>query len=90
MYKAIHYFTDLQDNNHPYNAGDRFPRVGLDVTEERLAELTGSKNKRGLPLIRRVDEEPDAEPKEGKPEKEAEQKEEDKPKRAAKRNRTTK
>ena len=29
MYKVIKYFTDLQDNEHPYNAGDTFPRDGL-------------------------------------------------------------
>lgn len=54
MYKVIKYFTDLQDNNHPYNAGDTFPRKGLTVTEERLAELAGSENKQGVPLIEEV------------------------------------
>ena len=56
MYKVIKYFTDLQDNNHPYNAGDIFPRSGMEVSEDRLAELAGSENKQGVPLIRKVEE----------------------------------
>lgn len=51
MYKVIKFFVDLQDNNHPYNVGDTFPREGHEVTEERLAELAGSNNKQGVPLI---------------------------------------
>lgn len=51
MYKVIKYFCDLQDGNHPYNAGDTFPRPGMTVTEERLAELAGSNNRQGVPLI---------------------------------------
>lgn len=51
MYKVIHYFTDLQDKNHEYNVGDEFPRKGLEVTEDRLAELAGKNNKQGKPLI---------------------------------------
>lgn len=61
MYKVIHYFTDLQDNRHPYNAGDTFPRAGLEVTEDRLAELSGSDNKQGKPLIAKVEEKTDLE-----------------------------
>lgn len=56
MYKVIKYFVDLQDNNHPYNAGDIFPRSGLVVSEGRLAELAGSENKQGVPLILLVEE----------------------------------
>lgn len=52
MYKAIHFFTDLQDFNHPYNVGDIFPRDGLKVSKERLIELSGSNNKQGKPLIK--------------------------------------
>lgn len=54
MYKVIKYFVDLQDSNHPYNAGDVFPRPGLSVTDERLAELAGSENRQGVPLIKLV------------------------------------
>lgn len=56
MYKVIKYFTDLQDNNYPYNAGDIFPRSGMKVSAERLAELSGSENKQGVPLIKAVEE----------------------------------
>lgn len=57
MYKVIKHFTDLEDKNHPYNVGDSFPREGMEVTEERLLELSGSNNKQGVPLIEKVAEE---------------------------------
>ena len=56
MYKVIKFFTDLQDNNHPYNEGDVFPRSGLKVSETRIAELMSSNNKRGAQLITAVGE----------------------------------
>ena len=52
MYKVIKHFTDLQDKNHPYYVGDDFPREGLKVTKERIAELSSSNNKRREPLIK--------------------------------------
>lgn len=55
-YKVIHYFTDLQDFNHPYNVGDTFPRIGMNVTQARLDELAGSKNKQGKPLIKKIED----------------------------------
>jgi hypothetical protein len=57
-YKVIAFFTDLQDNNRPYNVGDTFPHAeaAYSVTESRLAELSGSENKRGMPLIQPVEE----------------------------------
>lgn len=58
MYKVIEHFTDLQDNDHPYNVGDTFPRSGLSVSDGRIAELAGNHNKRGIPLIELVKEEP--------------------------------
>lgn len=58
MYKVIKFFTDLQDNAHPYNVGDSFPREGVTVTEARLAELSGSENLQGVPLIRLVEKKP--------------------------------
>ena len=58
MYQVIKYFTDLQDNNHPYNVGDTYPRSGVTVTEARLAELAGSGNLQGVPLIQEVKETP--------------------------------
>ena len=65
MYKVIKRFHDLQDSRktktgviyHEYNVGDTFPRKGKDVSEERIQELAGSDNKRGVPLIELVEEE---------------------------------
>ena len=45
MYKVIRFFTDLQDNDYPYNEGDIFPRDGLSVSKERLVELSSTNNK---------------------------------------------
>ena len=56
MYKVIKFFTDLHDGDYPYNVGDTFPRAGVAVTDGRLAELAGSDNKQGAPLIQLVDE----------------------------------
>ena len=50
-YKVIHRFTDLQDFNHLYNVGDVFPRIGMNVSQSRIDELAGSKNKLRTPLI---------------------------------------
>lgn len=76
-YKVIHFFTDLQDYNHPYNVGDIFPRNGLKVSEERLKELSSNKNKQNKPLIKLIEEkkanvvenkvEPKVEPKKATP-----------------------
>lgn len=56
MFKVIKFFTDLQDNNFPYDVGEPFPRKGLEVTEERIAELAGSNNLQKQPLIEEVAE----------------------------------
>lgn len=55
MYKVIKFFTDLHDNNYPYNVGDTYPRSGIKVSDGRLAELAGSGNKQGEPLIEKVE-----------------------------------
>ena len=55
MYKVIKFFTDLHDNNHPYDVGDIYPRKDVKVTEGRIAELAGSNNKQGEPLIKKVE-----------------------------------
>ena len=54
-YTVIHAFADLKDSKHKYEAGDKFPRSGLEVSDERIAELSGSKNKAGKPLIKKVE-----------------------------------
>lgn len=82
MYKVIKHFTDLQDKNHPYNVGDIFPREGLEVKPERLAELAGSGNRQGVPLIKLVEQEAEQE-QAAEGEQEAEQ-EAEKPKRGRK------
>lgn len=55
-YVVIKYFTDLHDKNYPYNVGDTFPREGIKVTQGRIDELAGCKNKQGVPLIKLVEE----------------------------------
>lgn len=54
-YKVIKLFTDLHDNDYLYKVGDTFPRKGISVTEERIAELAGSDNKQHTPLIEKVE-----------------------------------
>lgn len=54
MYRVIAYFTDLHDNDHEYHVGDPFPREGVAVTDDRIAELSGQDNKQGRPLIEEV------------------------------------
>ena len=57
MYKTLVYFTDLQDNNYPYDEGDIFPRQGLSVSENRLKELSTTANRRRIQLIQLVKQE---------------------------------
>ena len=58
MYRVIHKFYDLKDNNHAYSVGDTFPRNGVDVGAERTAELASDKNRIGVPLIEAIEEKP--------------------------------
>lgn len=51
MWLVVKLFTDLQDKDHLYNEGDPFPREGLEVSEERIKELSSSNNLQGEPLI---------------------------------------
>ena len=55
-YKVIAYFEDLQDNNHPYNVGDVFPRENKTVSKERIKELATTQNRRKKPLIKKAEE----------------------------------
>jgi hypothetical protein len=57
MYKAIEHFKDLKDNGFIYEVGDTYPRKGKRVSKARIAELSGSDNKRGRPVIEEVEEE---------------------------------
>ena len=64
MYRVLTYFTDMQDNNHPYTEGKPFPRDGLIVSEARLKELSSTNNRRGIKLIEFVeDKKPQEQPK---------------------------
>lgn len=56
MYKVIVSFSDLQDERHAYRVGDEFPRSGLKVSKKRITELASDKNRRGMPLIKKVEE----------------------------------
>lgn len=56
MYKVLVNFTDLQDKNYRYHAGDEFPRKGFKVSDERIDELATNKNRRGIPMIAKVEE----------------------------------
>lgn len=52
QYIVIKDFSDIQDDRHVYHAGDTFPRMGFEVSDERVAELASKDNKRGEILIR--------------------------------------
>lgn len=56
MYKVLALFFDLQDGNKEYHPGDIYPRDGLTVSAERLAELASSNNRLGVPLIEYIEE----------------------------------
>lgn len=53
-YTVIKNFTDLQDKHYSYHVGDVFPHDGLQVTQKRLDELSGSNNRQHEPLIEEV------------------------------------
>jgi hypothetical protein len=75
-YKVIKHFTDMQDNNHPYNVGDEYPRKGVKVLASRYKELASSKNRQGAPLIEEIREEAE-EPKQEKKSKSVEKADEE-------------
>ena len=58
MYRVVHKFYDLKDNNHAYSVGDTFPHKGVEVDAERIAELASDKNRLCVPLIEEVVEKP--------------------------------
>lgn len=57
-YLVLEYFKDLKDNGYIYRAGDVFPRTGYNPSAARIAELSGTKNKRGRALIAERQEAP--------------------------------
>ena len=60
MYTVLHDFFDLTDYvqtkgmpvYHRYEAGDIYPRSGMNPSEERVEELLTGKNRLGKPMIR--------------------------------------
>lgn len=54
MFEVVEYFIDLKDGGHHYNVGDAFPRAGKEVSDARIKELSTTKNKRGIVLIKEV------------------------------------
>lgn len=50
-YKVICAFTDLQDHNHVYLVGDKFPHDNKNVSESRMKDLLSKNNKIGKPVI---------------------------------------
>lgn len=66
MYKVVQFFHDLQDSRttkdgtvyHAYNVGDTYPRDGYKPSDERIKELSGRDNIRGIPLIEEQEKAP--------------------------------
>lgn len=58
MYRVIHKFYDLKDNNHAYSVGETFPHDGVEVDAYRIAELESDKNRLGVPLIEEIADKP--------------------------------
>jgi hypothetical protein len=44
-------FVDIHDDSHLYRAGEKYPRPGVSVSEERITELSSSHNRVGRALI---------------------------------------
>lgn len=53
-YVALERFADLQDDKRIYDVGEIYPRVGLNVSEDRLVALSTSQNGANRPLIKKV------------------------------------
>lgn len=52
MYTVIRDFSDSTDKKWIYRVGDKFPRPGISVSEDRIKGLLGTDNKQGRPLIK--------------------------------------
>lgn len=52
---VIRDFKDLQDNNHIYRKGDKYPRKGR-YKKERVEGLKSHDNKLGYPVIKEIKE----------------------------------
>ena len=56
-YVVIETFVDLQNDNHRYSVGDKFPHAEIEVSDKRISDLLSGNNKRKQPLIKEVKEE---------------------------------
>ena len=54
MFRVVKLFTDLQDDNHKYEVGDEYPRLGLNPSLARIEELKSANNRQGVPLIEEI------------------------------------
>lgn len=54
MFRVVKLFTDLQDDNHKYEVGDEYPRLGLNPSLARIEELKSASNRQGVPLIEEI------------------------------------
>lgn len=62
MYRVIAKFADAQDENRIYEVGEEYPRKGLKVSKDRLAELASVNNGARKAVIAEENEpEPEAE-----------------------------
>lgn len=50
-YTVLFDFSDMRDNHFVYRKGDTYPREGLAPSPDRIAELSGTKNRMGIALI---------------------------------------
>ena len=61
-FKVLRPFRDLEDTNktfpngREYAEGDLYPSVFLDLSEERIEELSTNKNTMGRPVVERIEE----------------------------------
>lgn len=54
MFKVLVSFKDLKDKGYRYNAGDEYPRKGLNPSSERISELSSKNNRRKTVLIEEI------------------------------------
>ncbi|WP_194747586.1 Rho termination factor N-terminal domain-containing protein [Staphylococcus chromogenes] len=52
--RVIEKFEDLEDDNHFYDEGDIYPRVGYIPSDERVNTLSSTNNKRDLQVISHI------------------------------------
>ena len=54
MFTVVSSFVDLKDKNHIYRTGDKYPRPGVKIDPDRVAELMGEDNGLKRSLIKEV------------------------------------